>query len=193
MDSKELLAPYSFSSDGKLLSVVQVVNRQIEIVPVEQQGDELKPGVRQVLVAGPSVNLPVLSPDGKWLAYTSAESGPTEVYVRSASASQSGRWQISNNGGNLPRWSRDGRALVYQSGDRLMSASYSVQGDTFVPGTSRVWIDKLGTEEQWDLAPDDKRVIAIVPVEEQQAPQADHEITILFNFFDELKRKVPVP
>lgn len=73
-----------------------------------------------------------------------------------------------------------------------MSAGYSVQGDTFVPGVPRVWIEKVATE-QWDLAPDGKRAIAIVPVESQQAPQADHEIVILFNFFDEIRRKVPLP
>lgn len=80
--------------------------------------------------------------------------------------------------------------MVCQAGDRLMTVDYTTQGDTFVPGTPRVWIDKLGTQ-QWDLAPDGKRVIALMPVEAEQVPQPDHEIVMLLNFFDELRRRMP--
>ena len=188
-------SPRSFRPDGRFLSIVQVTDRQIGLVPVENQGSQLKAGEPQFLTAGLSLNDPVFSPDGKWLAYISAESGTTEVYVRAASASpsaaQGGRWQISNNGGNQPHWTRDGRTLVYQSGDRLMTVDYSVEGDTFVPGTPRVWIDNLGTQ-QWDLAPDGKRVIALMPVEAEQPAQTEHEIVMLLNFFDELRRKAPL-
>jgi dipeptidyl aminopeptidase/acylaminoacyl peptidase len=140
----------------------------------------------------------VFSPDGRWLAYVSNESGKNEVYVRAfppSPSGQGGKWQISNNGGDLPRWSRKGHELVYQSGDQLMAASYAVKGDTFVAEKPRVWIAKLGGAAgyaMWDLAPDGKRVAVLAPAESAEAPKQDHEVVFLENFFDELRRRVPV-
>jgi hypothetical protein len=105
---------------------------------------------------------------------------------------QASQWQISNNGASPPGpvWSRDGRELIYQAGDRLMAVSYSVNGDSFVAEKPRVWIDKLGGT-QWDLAPDGKRVAVITPVAALEAPKPEHEVVLLQNFFDELRRRVP--
>jgi hypothetical protein len=55
----------------------------------------------------------------------------------------------------------------------------------------RVWIAKLGGT-QWDLAPGGKRVAVLTPVETADAPKQGHEVVFLLNFFDELKRRVPV-
>ena len=96
--------------------------------------------------------LPSFSPDGRWLAYDSDESGRTEVYVRafpSPSSGQGGKWQISNRGGSGARWSRSGPAAVYRSGDQVMAVRYKIMGDTFVGEKPRVWIAKLGGSE-WD-------------------------------------------
>jgi hypothetical protein len=65
---------------------------------------------------------PTVSPDGRWIAYTSNESGIQEVYVRAFPATTTGRWQVSNGGGVQPRWSADGRELYFASGSRLMAA-----------------------------------------------------------------------
>jgi hypothetical protein len=72
-----------------------------------------------------------------------------------------------------------------------MAVSYSVNGDSFVPEKPRVWIDKLGGTE-WDLAPDGKRVAVETRVATTEAPKPDHEVVLLLNFFDELRRRVPV-
>jgi hypothetical protein len=112
---------------------------------------------------------------------------------------QGGRWQISNNGGVLPRWSRSGRELVYQSGDQIMAARYTVNGDTFVAEKPRVWIAKSGAavipnNVTWDLAPDGTRVAVVAPVDSAQASTQDHQVVFLMNFFDELRRRRrPVP
>ena len=71
-----------------------------------------------------------------------------------------------------------------------MVASYTVEGDAFVPEKPRVWITKLGGT-QWDLAPDGKRVVVITAVDTEEAPKPEHEIVMLQNIFDELHRKVP--
>ena len=115
------------------------------------------------------------------------------MYVRAfppPSSGQGGRWQISNSGGTGPRWSRSGHELLYLSGDQILAASYTVNGDTFVAEKPRVWIAKLGGT-LWDLAPDGKRVAVVTPVESAEAPKQEHEVVFLLNFFDELRRRVP--
>ena len=68
-----------------------------------------------------------LSPDGRWIAYVSDESGREQVYVQSF-PEHGGKWQISNGGGEQPLWRRDGRELFYLSGDRKLMA-VEVKGD----------------------------------------------------------------
>jgi serine/threonine-protein kinase len=213
--SKTLQVPRSFTPDGKRLAYFETAGSyQIWTVPLEDQGGHLKAGTpEQFLKSSFSDQLPSFSPDGRWLAYQSNESGKDEVYVRAfppPSSGQGGRWQISNSGGTAPRWSRNGHELIYGSGDQIMAASYTVKGDTFVADKPRVWIATLGGSSvgtpfrepsqfggktpvfQWDLAPDGKRVAVLTPVESAEAPKQDHEVVLLENFFDELRRRVPV-
>jgi hypothetical protein len=134
------------------------------------------------------------------MAYMSNESGMFEVYVREyplAASGQSGRWQISNNGGNAPHWSRSGHELLYQSGDQILSVAYRVKGDAFIAEKPRVWIAKLNGVAgnaglSWDVAPDGKRVAVVTPVDSVEPPKPEHEVVFLLNFFDELRRHVPL-
>jgi serine/threonine protein kinase len=188
--------PGSFTPDGKRLAYSEFAgNNQIWTVPLEDQGGQLKAGKpEQFLKSSFNDVFPEFSPDGRWLAYQSNESGTFEVYVRAFPPPSSGpgrKWQISNSGGTVPRWSRTRHELMYQSGDQILAASYTVQGDTFVADKPRVWIAKLGGT-QWDLAPDGKRVAVLTQVESAAAPKQEHEVVLLQNFFDELRRRVPV-
>ena len=72
-----------------------------------------------------------------------------------------------------------------------MAVSYTVRGDTFVADKPRVWIGRIGGT-RWDLASDGKRVAVLMRVESEEAPKNDHEVVFLENFFDELRRKVPL-
>ncbi len=77
------------------------------------------------------------SPDGRWIAYASNESGTWQVYVQSFPAS-GGKWQVSTNGGSQPQWRRDGRELFYLSPDRkLMAADVKASGPTFEAGVPK--------------------------------------------------------
>jgi len=81
-----------------------------------------------------------ISPDGKWLAYESRESGRSEVYVRQL-PSGPGKWQISSQGGIQPRWSGDGRELFFRSGviagmSTLMTVPVQTEG-AFTAGSPR--------------------------------------------------------
>jgi len=195
--SKAVQRPSSFSPDGKRLAFVEFGSGTGDLwtVPVENEGGGLRAGKPEVfLQTAADESDPAFSPDGRWLAYCSDESGKDEVYVRAfplRSSGQGGKWQISNNGGVFPHWSRTGQDLTYQSGDQIMAARYIVKGDTFMAEKPRIWIAKLGGA-QWDLAPDGKRVAVLTPVEFAVAPNQEHEIAMLLNFFDELRRKVPI-
>jgi Tol biopolymer transport system component len=111
----------TWSPDGRWL-VLRTDNGQAgagDIVGVRTSGDTTP----VPLVADQFTELhPAVSPDGRWIAYTSNESGIQEVYVRAFPATSGGRWQVSNGGGFQPRWSSDGRELYFGSGNRLIAA-----------------------------------------------------------------------
>jgi Tol biopolymer transport system component len=139
-----------------------------------------------------SDNDPSFSSDGRWLAYQSNSSGKNEVYVRAFPDNGSQR-QISNNGGVDPRWSPNGRDLLYRSGDQIMAAGYTVKGDVFQQEKQpRVWMAKLGGTQLprplWDVDSSGNRVAVITPVDAPETPKADHTFVLLENFFDELRR-----
>jgi Tol biopolymer transport system component len=195
--SKAIQLSYAFTPDGKRLAYDDygAGRSQIWTVPLEVQGSQLKAGKpEQFLKSGFSDSARAFSPDGRWLAYDSNESGKNEVYVRAfppPPAGPGGKWQISNGGGYESHWSRNGHDLFYRLGDQIMAASYTVKGDTFVAGTPRVWIAKLGGTK-WDLAPDGKRVLVLTPAESAEAPKQEHEVVLLENFLDYLRQRVPL-
>ncbi len=194
--------PYSFSPDGKRLAVIQTGNafsRDIFTIPVEADPGRGVPGIRlgkaELFLGTPFLEaMPEFSPDGRWLAYTSNESGIQEVYVRPFPG-PGGRWQISAGGGYQPRWSRDGRELLFVgSEERVRAAGYTAKGATFALGKLRVWSEtrlrRTNTFSSYDLAPDGKRLAAFVADDANDEKPPTH-LTFLLNFFDELRRKAP--
>jgi serine/threonine-protein kinase len=193
--AKAFLRPWSFTPDGKRLAYYQTASAKSQILMLsladeggQWMGGEPEPFSRNSYTE----RYPSFSPDGRWLAYDSDESGRVEVYVRpfpTPSSGQGGKWPISNSGGTGARWSRTGPELVYRSGDQVMAVKYAVRGETFVAEKPRVWIAKLGGAE-WDLAPDGRRVAVLTPVESAHARGQEHEVVFLLNFVDELRRRV---
>jgi serine/threonine-protein kinase len=186
--------PRSISPDGKRLAFLSYVRDRyhpdIVTAPLEGNSDHLRLGKPEVFLKAPlGDSSPMFSPDGKWLAYMSTESGSAEIYVRPF-AGPGGRWQISTGGGTFPVWSPDGRELLYQALDqRLMAVSYTVRGESFNADKPRVWSDRrvmspFAGLTGWDLAPDGKHVAGIL------APSFG-PLTFLLNFFDELERRSP--
>jgi eukaryotic-like serine/threonine-protein kinase len=131
------------------------------------------------------------------MAYLSDESGGYQVYVR-AFPDKGGKWQISGNGGMYPLWARNGRDLFFRTEDnQIMVAGYTVKGDSFVANKPRVWSEKkianMGQLANYALSPDGKRIVALMQAgtpEDQKAAQS--HVIFLENFFNELRRKVPV-
>jgi hypothetical protein len=102
---------------------------------------------------------PELSPDGKWLAYTSNETGLDEVYV-SPFPAPSARYRVSATGGQFPRWSRDGRTLYYAARGSFEAVPFTLTGDRPTLGASRT-IYRRPSVRTWDVTNDGKRLMFI--------------------------------
>ncbi|MEN8377042.1 MAG: hypothetical protein ABFS34_16580, partial [Gemmatimonadota bacterium] len=105
-----------------------------------------------------------LSPDGRWLAYSSNESGRYEVYVRPFPEVDSGRWQVSRDGGNEPLWAHSGQELFYRSANGDLMAVSVQPGTGFRAGEQRVLFSASGylssaSNTEYDITPDDRRFI----------------------------------
>ncbi len=195
IDDKVANLPSSVSPDGKRLAFFGGgSNNDLFTAAIEGDSQHPRMGKLEPFLGTPFTEVsPVFSPDGRWLAYSSDESGAQEIYVRPFPG-PGGRRQISNGGGRWPVWPAKGQALFYITpGDhRIMFAGYTVKGDTFVSDTPRPWTEVHGADQgintAFDVSPDGKRVVAVaVPEGEVQKPMT--HLTLLLNFFDELKRK----
>jgi Tol biopolymer transport system component len=119
------------------------------------------------LVASPSGEFfPALSPDGRWLAYASNESGTAEVYVRPFPETSSAKWQVSTAGGGEPAWSSTGRELFYINAKGDMVSAVIEPGATFSVGKQRALFSTTqfatpGPVPSYSVSPDDKRFLVM--------------------------------
>jgi serine/threonine protein kinase/WD40 repeat protein len=202
------LLPVSWSSDGKTMTLMAVDIRPIstaqnigsDIGVMSMEGDrEYRPLLEEkYLEANPRI-----SPDGRWMVYTSNESGREEIYVRPFPEVQSGgRWQISTNGGSGPLWSPNGQELLYQSNEGMMVVDVETE-PTFRPGNPKslfrgtYYSPSLAQVAipQWDIHPDGKRFLMIKDLQttdEDSAGGIPHKFIVVTNWFEELKQRVPV-
>jgi serine/threonine-protein kinase len=198
--SNNTVLPGSFSPDGRRLAYVESspdTGVDIWTLPLDlTDPDHPKPGKPEPFLRTPAdESVPRFSPDGRWIAYRSNESGGTEIYVRPFPAGNGGKWQISSGGGLYGLWAKNGHELFYETGDnRIMAADYTVDGGSFVPGKPRVWSDKqlfyTGTSNL-DITPDGKRFAVFTLPETAPGAKGSVHVTMLENFFDELKRRIP--
>jgi Tol biopolymer transport system component len=127
---------------------------------------------------------PKLSPDGKWLAYTSDETGRDEVYVQMF-PSPGGKSQVSTSGGSRPVWRRDGRELFYAAGDGKLMAVDVKTGPKLEAGAPKPLFDtRLGVSGRFDISPDGRRFLLANTVGEADGTP----ITVIVNWYGELKR-----
>jgi hypothetical protein len=138
-----------------------------------------------------------VSPDGRWLAYQSNESGREEVYVRPFPKAGTGKWQISTSGGTRPAWGRNGRELFYVSMGALMSVPVTA-ASTFVAGSATRLFDgpylfdvAARPGRTYDVSPDGQRFLMIKEADTTDEPAPFARIILVQNWFEELKRRVP--
>jgi serine/threonine-protein kinase len=198
--SQNRQVPWSFSPDGKRLAFMEIDPEtslyRIWTVSVDKDEKGIRAGQPEpFLKTAADGRHPAFSPDGRWLAYASNESGVYEVYVR-ASPDNGTKWRISTDGGMYPVWLRSGHELLYRNNDDLvMTAAYATKGDTFAAEKPRLWSVKrlanIGTSATYDAAPDGRHIVAIMPAESVESLKSRHQVVFLLNFFDELRRRAP--
>jgi serine/threonine-protein kinase len=195
------LAPYSWSSDGKVMVLIELNGANFDIATLSMEGDHTR---KPLLHEKYNETYPSISPDGQWIAYESDESGRYEVYVRPFPEVNKGKWQMSTGGGSLPVWSPDGRELFYRSGDTIMTLTVKTK-PTFSAGKPEPLARKITDWETvasglslynlWDISPDGKRFLVIRSAESAASASGaatPAKINIVLNWFEELKQRVPV-
>jgi Tol biopolymer transport system component/predicted Ser/Thr protein kinase len=192
MEAKEQLLPYSFSPDGKRLAFTRQAGASTRswTLPLDlSDPDHPKPGKPQAFLETPAYE-PVFSPDGRWIAYVSPESGRFEVYVRPFPG-PGGKWQVSSGGGDIPRWSSTGPELFFGSlDDHIMVSAYTIKGDSFEALKPSLWSNTQLRTPAFDLAPDGKRFAVEVRPGAPEQNGAPH-VTVILNFFDLLRQRAP--
>ncbi|HJT89560.1 MAG TPA: hypothetical protein VJ732_16940, partial [Bryobacteraceae bacterium] len=189
----EIKVPSSWSRDGRFLLYYTVGGKthdNLWVLPLE---GNRKPD----LLLGTPFNeaQAAFSPDMRWIAYTSDESGYNEIYVRpflaagpsGAPALGDGKWQISKDGGTDPKWRSDGKEIFFQAppqGTAKMAVEVEANGAVFEAGVPR----RLFTAPPdfgWDATGDGKRFLLAIPPGQQQA---DTPITVVLNWPALLKK-----
>ena len=191
--SEQDQSPTSWSPDGQVLAFYErsfaegqaSTDRNIWVVPLEGER-EPRPFLQTPFNEGGAV----ISPDGRWLAYVSNESGRFDVYVQPFPG-PGGKRQISTEGGNEPVWSRNGEELFYRNGNQMMAVEITTE-PTFSAGTPSILFEgafRRGSvlRADYDIAPDGQRFVML----QQGGTDALTQINVVLNWFEELMQRVP--
>jgi serine/threonine-protein kinase len=185
----------SWSPDGKwILGEVQAESFDLWAVLADGSGEPV-----EYLSTTFFDRFPAISPDGRWVAYMSDESGRSEIYVRPFPAA-AGKWQVSDGGGSWPAWSKDGSELIFRSEDGLMAAAVTVESGSFradrpVPVASGGFSkDQIGISVSGSIFPDfepmpDGENFVVLQGGEGQSRQT--HVTLVTGWFDVLRRTFP--
>jgi serine/threonine protein kinase len=176
------IVPTDWSRDGKFLLYSRPLSglgpiHQTWSLPLE--GDR-KPSL--ILERGGDAKL---SPDGRWLAYVSGESGTVQVYVVAFGGGQ-GKWQISANGGVMPRWSKDGKELHYFDPTySLLAVPVNAAGSALQFGTPQTLVSNwtVPSAPLYDVSPDGKKILL-----DRVPQQVSQSVTVVTNFTAGLKK-----
>ena len=191
VESPDHQVPLSVSPDGKCLVVEERIGgagqRDLAILSRETGTAEAR------LATSFEETGAAISPDGRWMAYQSDESGQPEVYVRPFPNIDEGKWPVSSTGGSLPVWSKDGRELFFLDAEGLLSVVDVGAGDGFTASRPKRILERSfyvsGQGLVYDVSNDGKRFLMIE--EDPADPIAPTEIRLILNWFEELERLAP--
>ncbi len=175
----------SFSPDDHTMALIQddpVTGPDIWLLPLEPAG---KP--RVFLRTQSTEWFAQYSPDGRWLAYESNESGKSEIYVQSSGAT-GGKWQISSGGGVRPVWPRNDPEIFYRNGNKLMAVPVKTS-PSFSAGTPQTLFqaDYFNSGHDFDATPDGKHFFFIKSLTEASAPT---ELRVVLDWAQDLAARM---
>ena len=186
----ELIFPWTVTSDGATLLATSfgAETTGLDLFTVSLN----EPHEFDLLIDDPGSQAEAtLSPDGKWLAYSSNETGVTEIYVRPY-PSLAGKWQVSTGYGLGPRWDRDGKRLYYRSSDSMMAVDIEATASSFVAGEPRELFrtpyHDNATNSAYDRSPIDGRFLMIKL--HTRSGESD-ELMVVDNWTTEIARLAP--
>jgi Tol biopolymer transport system component/predicted Ser/Thr protein kinase len=193
--------PSSISPDAKRVAFAAgnpFTAMEVSTAPLEGTADHPLLGKMEPFLRASGFPMPAFSPDGRWLAYSSAETGTEEIYVQPYPGPGS-KVAISTGGGGFPVWSPKAHQLFFTgSGRRIMVTDYSAAGDSFTPGKPRLWSPHPillnyggGPFQPYALAADGKRFAVMLYPDGTTERHSLLHLTFLLNFADELRRRVP--
>jgi Tol biopolymer transport system component len=188
--------PLSFDHTGTKLAYFDFVPGtlgSIRTMSVEKISGQLRAGDSQPLLKEVSnaTSMGGFSPEGGWIAYAAPQGGRYQVYVTPSNSAMP--VPISNSGGFAPVWSPNGRELLYLTQDqRIMVVPYTIKRNSFVAEKPKPWSSQrlAPTGSNFDIAPDGKRVLALMPVQTAATRETQSHVMVMTNFFDEVRRRV---
>jgi serine/threonine-protein kinase len=137
---------------------------------------------------------PSFSPNGRWMAYASNESGAFEIYVRRF-PDDGTKVRVSTSGGVVPYWSANGHELLYRTdANRVMVVSYKIAGESFTPSEPQPWsqhtLADTGVLPNFAVDASGERILALMPTPPKD-PQSPNHVTVILNFDEEVRRRDP--
>jgi serine/threonine-protein kinase len=151
----------------------------------------MEPGYRStpLLELPDGQGTPAISPDGRWIAYRSDETGRQEIYVRPFPHVKEGMWPVTTDGGSSPVWAASGRELFYQNGESMMVIPIET-GSTFSYGKPQVLFSGgyVRSYRNFDISPNGRRFLMIKDTTNTLDSSARDELTVVLNWSEELKR-----
>jgi Tol biopolymer transport system component/tRNA A-37 threonylcarbamoyl transferase component Bud32 len=168
LDLEQVISEAFWSPDGHWLVLRTGATEGTRDIWALRVGEDTRP--RPLLVERWDEEVPTLSPDGRWLAYVSNETGRREVFVRPFPEVESGKWQVSTVGGVSPVWAHSGRELFFVSGAGELVSQAVIGGAAFLPGEQRALFDVQGFSglqgdannyRGFDVSPDDQRFLVL--------------------------------
>lgn len=184
----------SLSPDGKVMAFYDRKDKTgLDIFTMDANDKTITP-----IANSPAEELsPMFSPDGRFIAYGSNESGQREIYVQPYPPTGR-KWQISNDGGTEPVWAPNGKELFYRSGERMIAVSINTSPE-FKPGIPQKLFEgkyrlyfTQGFAPGYDIHPDGDKFVMVKEEEAEENTQTRVQINVVLNWFEELMQRVSI-
>jgi serine/threonine-protein kinase len=188
LDHELSAKPHSISPSGQMLLVENHPAERGNILMLSGGG-----GSPHFVVRTDSDELaPMVSPNGRWLAYTSDRSGVHEVFVEPFPGGGR-RVQVSASGGTEPRWAPGGHELFYRNGAQMIAVPVKTESEFAFAGERQILFESTAWLESYDVDRDGQRFLMVqqTGAEKEGQIQADQHVNLILNWFEELKRLVP--